>query len=137
MRSMHRIKYIMLGLLFGSCLFASVIQKENRSSKYVPIQWTSLTLGSLIPEVHDSKIKVLRDTNETLSIDVENSSWSKYWEYIDLLRSTGFVIDENQLTDTLFIAYDTSGNKVTALYCDGNESMRIELFTTHNFEQLE
>ena len=110
----------------------------DNSKKYEKINWDILVLGNKIPETSSKKIDIQYNNNESLNIDVYDTSKQDYYKYIQNCKEKGYTIqDDNYSTDTAYEAYNDDGYCVELWYNDSGKYMSVEVTTPTPISDLE
>ena len=97
--------------------------KKSKEDKF---DWSELELSDRLPKPASKKGTVYTDSEEELSIDVDNISKKEYKSYLKECQSMGYT-EESEKGDDEYQAFDKDGYKLKLSYEDYGEKMDIRL----------
>ncbi|NLL91622.1 MAG: hypothetical protein GX222_04280 [Ruminococcaceae bacterium] len=100
------------------------------------ITWSDLLLGDLLPEPGSNVGWVMFDSQDILSVYINDTSMTEFYDYTTSCRDMGFTIEADQ-SSTSFNAYNESGYKVSAFFKENEKKMEINLFAPPEYGELE
>lgn len=117
-----------LMLLSCLCVFSGCSKNEE---KFV---WQDIKLKDYLPEPPTDTGHVWDNTEEELTVHVENVSESQFSEYVTACKEKGYTIDSKSISDKDYEAYNQDGYKVRLTYIT---SMSIDLKAPEKMEEIE
>jgi len=107
--------------------FISKITGGNKSEGE-KFSWSDIVMGEILPEPKSNVGEIGSNTDESLSMEIYDTSSSDYSEYVNKCEDMGFTIDTHK-NSTSFEAYNESGYRLSVNYSDysGEASMDINL----------
>ena len=118
-------------LMVFSCLCVFSGCSNNNAEKFV---WQDMKLKDYLPEPPTDTGHVWDNTEEELSIRVENISEKQFSDYVSACKEKGYTVDSKSITDSDYEAYNQDGYKVELSYI---QSMDISLKTPEKMEEIQ
>ena len=105
--------------------FISVTTSSSSSEKF---DWDDMILGEMLPEPSNDMGNVWDNSQQRLSIEIEDYSSEEYLEYVEDCEEKGFTIDIYD-EEWSWQAYNGDSYKLNLTYSEYSESISIELNT--------
>lgn len=123
-----RFWFILLVIIVAFGTFSSV--KRHKNEKY---DWNEVELSNRLPKPESDVGRILSNTSDYLSMEVEMASKGEYKEYAKECQSMGYTIESEDSGDS-YKAFDQDGYELSLNFY--NESMDIKLDAPIEMETL-
>lgn len=98
------------------------------------MDWVNIRLGDALPEPKSKSMKILTNSDESLSVYICNISQNDYYEYTRLCEDNGFSIDVEYIGDS-FYGFNEEGYYLSLSYYGSNKEMHISLDEPIKFDE--
>lgn len=107
-----------------SIIVGTIERNKGEGEKF---KWDDIVMKDKLPEPKSKIGTIDRNTDESLSMEINKTSSSDYSEYVNECKKTGFTIDVEK-DGTSFEAYNKSGYKISLSFFDDDDAyMSIDL----------
>ena len=93
---------------------------------YEKTKWSSLTLAQYLPDPPNDMMDVIIDSEDSLSVDIDNVSRESYKSYIEACKEKGYNLESSMLTGS-YSARNADGYKLNLYYYSDKKEMDINL----------
>lgn len=98
-----------------------------------PLDWPQSGLATMLPKPDSSKGDIITNSDDSLSVDVDNYDESKYEAYIEACKEKGFTVDAKTSTSS-YEAYSDAGYHLELSHY--TDSMNIDLTAPLEMEEI-
>lgn len=129
---MHRLHnaLALVGFLLFIPLSVSMGSGGSRDSEYKKeyekTKWSSLTLAQYLPDPPNDMMDVILDSEDSLSVDIDNVSRESYKSYIEACKEKGYNLESSLLTGS-YTAQNADGYKLRLYYYSDKKELDINL----------
>ena len=102
------------------------IRDKEKISQYKEFSWPSSDIAKLIPIPKSNKGKISWEKSDGFYIEVSDTSFSDYNDYVDACKDNGFTLDYSK-GDDYYYSYNDSGYKLSLNYDEDYEVMKISM----------
>lgn len=105
------------------------------SADYNKYNWDEIVLAEMLPKPESPYGKVISNSEDYLSLDVNKTTITQYKAYIETCKNKGFTIDA-EATGSFFYAFNDKGYKLSLSYYDSDSEMHINLDSAMEMETV-
>lgn len=123
MKGLHTIIAILAFVLIIPII---TIDDGSSNTKAEKIVWNDIEMHEIIPQPKSDKGKIIFNSQDRLSIDVNNLSKEDYSEYIEECKVKGFTV-ESEKENNSYDAFNNEGYKLRLYYYESKKELDINL----------
>lgn len=120
----------LVGFLMIIPFFVTMNSGGSRDSEYKKVyektKWSSLTLAQYLPDPPNDMMDVILDSEDSLSVDIDNVSRESYKSYIEACKEKGYNLESSLLTGS-YTAQNADGYKLRLYYYSDKKELDINL----------
>lgn len=120
----------LVGFLMIIPFFVTMNSGGSRDSEYKKeyekTKWSSLTLAQYLPDPPNDMMDVILDSEDSLSVDIDNVSRESYKSYIEACKEKGYNLESSLLTGS-YTAQNADGYKLRLYYYSDKKELDINL----------
>lgn len=114
--------------------FSSTVSESN-DDETEKFEWNYLELSAMLPQPKSNVGEIRTDSEESLVIDIYNTSKNDYQEFIVECKNKGYIIEKEQNTSS-YSAFNEAGYELYLSYYESYEEMDVRLSAPINMRTL-